>query len=757
MIEVLLGTETAKLVAGLICGVLTEISFRAYDQGRVAIGDHLRHAAEHGKLPINHDVERAIARAHLRACHALILDIPADLLPDQIVQPGHYRATWVSPNDTARNALIDWLSVNIVKLRHDQGTELRRRQTAESVLGGLATSVRSLPGDAVDRLAGLNVDATAGASAACAQILTIAGWKDDGPRKAVAAKFNGKGGWPEAFALCFAAELKDDDRLHRVMQHIGLAELRIGQRLSEQRIVEQLESLQFSVEGVAQNGAELLRAESDRLIAGLTKEFGTLSALIETAFTSLQQRFLALQQRIDALHRAASWQGRFLLRSPSQPNAPTSERWRPFHYSARVDDFVGREADIEAVRSILLDEAYDSEMFRWLAVCGEAGVGKSRFAQELIAAFSGSWLAGFVTADAIRTENFSRQVEIGAPTLIVADYGAAFRGSFPDFMEGWIQRTGDLAHPVRVLILVRRTTDPVLGEICRRAGSHQGGDIAERQAGPPLVLAKLETEAHTLDLMRGRMRKTAEMLQAEPREISNFELLEKLDSFDRQRRPLFAAIVADAIQRDTLPKSGRQDSGQEDARYRLFTDFLADQRANVWQDVASEEAGGNLLQGARMRRRHETLAMLSTLVRGLSFADFEELIGESTWTRSLEKPDVVKTRDLLCLNPTGDGAYNRQLLHYILGRESPDEEEFATLEPDLIGECFVLAALQEAPPATDDQEKEFHDRRRKCLLDLAWTIDPEGAATFARLAAQDYFQSARSLNWLQPSGGAKRA
>jgi hypothetical protein len=753
MLDALLITPTAQLAAGLICNVLTEISFRGLDRSAKAISEHLRVAAERGQLPINHDVERGIARAHLRACHILVNEIPADLLRDSPPVAGVVPAAWISVKDRAWRDLNGWLVLTIDRLRHDKGAELRRRQSATEVLEGLTSETRALADKAMDRVAGLAVEADGAAQAACKHMIRIGGWTNAHACRLLLEKFIGKAGWAEAFALCFASELKEDERLHRVMLHIKLAELSAAGQESERRVTQRLEALVGVVDGLSARDQQALHDLGKRFEADLAERCAETARKVEAGLELLSERLQVLEILLEELRARASWRNKFLLRPLGQTNPPKNQQLRDLRYTARVDAFVGREKDLEYIRSNLLDEAHDHQKLRWIAVLGEAGVGKSRFAQELVDAYSDRWpIAGFATPDAIKTPDFSREMDIAAPMLIVADYGAAFRASFPDFMEGLVQRAAVEANPVRVVILLRRPNDPVLAELTERSAIHAGGDIAQAQAPEHLVLTKFADETDTLSLMRGRMQRAAAANGAKLVDLSDQQLLRALDNFDQLRRPLFAAIVAEALQRGSLPEHGneRGKEGGEAARFQLFSDMLQEQRRMIWQPVAVEEAGGDRRLAGRMRRRHETIAMLSTLVGGLDMDDFRQLTGERPWTKEARRPDVATSANMLCCNPDGEGPFNEQLLHYILGRESLDGDQITTLEPDLIGECFVLTGLLPPPADVDAEEREFHSCRQKWLLNAAWAVDPEGVHPMARLVTQDYGEAAWKLNLLQP-------
>src|SRR5260370_25880642 len=71
--------------------------------------------------------------------------------------------------------------------------------------------------------------------------------------------------------------------------------------------------------------------------------------------------------------------------------------------------------------------------------------------------------------------------------------------------------------------------------------------------------------------------------------------------------------------------------------------------------------------------------------------------------------------------------FDRLLYEQMSNRSLSDSEEYLTpLEPDLVGEFFVEDYMVR------------HARKRRRLVDLAWTLEPAGAAVFAGMVEADY-------------------
>lgn len=741
-----LNSAGGQIAANLVCGVATELGFRSADHTRQTISNMLKQAAERGQLPINHDVERAVARAHLRACHVLLLSAPQDQLGDVVTQGREVMASWLRSNYAARDQVLDYLTRRVDRLDHKQPANSARELLAQEVLTDLDQACRKLSKLAVDRLAGVAAagDVVSANEAALTQVLELGGWRAGSPAPKLLGDIfrDPNAGWSAAFALCFAEELKEDDRLNRIVLHLKLAELAAQQADGDKTLAKKLDALTaLATEQAALSSVQAeLSTYAVNLHEALTAAKGSLERLLAEAAADTHDRLAAIDARIRQIQNAAAWMDNFLIRGQGQTNTPESERLRPFHYSERIDPFVGRQSVMRQLNDSLLDQSTDAKRFRWAVVSGEAGTGKSRLGQELVEIAALRFpISGFVTAEAIEDPEFARKVELHGPTFLVVDYSCAFRGSLPEFMKSWLRRMETLAYPLRILILMRQRGDPLIVKELTRRGVHQGADIARHRVQGDFVLERLDREDDLLNLMHSRMEWTADHLGLPRRKIENAALLRELDRIDDQRRPLFAAFVADSLQRDSAVRETPDDVSGEAARYNLLRDYLRDQRYGLWRDVARAESGGDDTRAQKAQRRHETIALLSTLVRGLTLAELERLVEEDERAADLLVSDI------------GEGGFSSELLYHIVGSSADTDKTFATLQPDLLGEAFVLDALAPPSSAVVGDDRGFHNRRRAWLLQAAWKIAPEATASFIRLAAQDFPNGVAQLDWLGPA------
>jgi hypothetical protein len=163
------------------------------------------------------------------------------------------------------------------------------------------------------------------------------------------------------------------------------------------------------------------------------------------------------------------------------------------------------------------------------------------------------------------------------------------------------------------------------------------------------------------------------------------ETLSSLTAVDPQRRPLFAYFLADAV------AAGRSPRGWD--RETLLRDVLRREEESFWTPAGVAEQDKNLLA-------------LATMTGGLSL---ETLLSHDTGGLL---PDVNTFDPLRHEAMTG----------------RPAAIELAPLEPDILGEFFVLTHLSPQHMA----------RRLDRLIRLSWEIAPASRAIFLVRAANDF-------------------
>lgn len=631
-------------------------------------------------LPGNHDLVRGLRTAHWRAVDCVARRHAADAARI----PGADGA----PERAFAAALAALVGERLSPLGHAIDRETLGAEVLADALADLLAEAGQ--GDAARR-----------AEAEGRALAELAEATGQAPPRGFEAAFRGAEeaggpGWYEVYGLCVAESLKVNPRFRAIFLNAQFLDTKravaeVGATL-EARIAAAPAALQAALDGLR---GDLAAMEARGLAAVAALRNGLAADLRDV----LRGRPPLLDPRMTEAQRRAAAEG---------------GDHRQFGFRYAVDAFRGRDAELAAVTSALFAEP--DRPFLWLGLAGAAGSGKSRFAMELLALCRSEWpLSGFLMSHAVEPEVAWAWPAEKGPSLLVLDYAGADAARTVAFLEALAERanSGALAQPVRVLAIERSERDPVFE---RLRGAGIAAPLQEARCTPPVHVLPGLGAAELCALMRARAGAGAGGDDA---------LLAALDRFDRARRPLFAAIVADLVGDGTLPDLA-EGGAAEAARRALLRALLARER-RVW----AAAAGGDGAKAAL----HERLLVLATLVRGLPVPALETLHGQgalaSPWGAHLPMPFDPG----LCRAMTGEGT----------------AERIAPLEPDLVGEALVLDHLEVPPDAGDRLERLA---RRDWLLDTAWRLDPAGTAVFVRLCYQDFPAATRGADWRLAGAGA---
>ncbi len=327
-----------------------------------------------------------------------------------------------------------------------------------------------------------------------------------------------------------------------------------------------------------------------------------------------------------------------------------------FHYAAQRVPFIGRAQELERLGDFL----YQPIAFCWWIVVGSGGMGKSRLALELILREANVWRAGFLARGA---DHDWQRWQPDRPTLIVVDYAY----ERPDALRRMIvalRRRTDLEMPVRVLVLEREAGGQWWDDF--RASGGDGHAIAESRHNEPLALAAPPLE--------DQFRMIAETFAAAGRPLRDRADAEdiggQVHDLDPQIRPLFVAFLADAMT--------RHGSDRRWDRTTLMDDVLR-REYERWDALGADNS-------------HHALLALATLCR------------------TLKLEDVFNINNLVGIFPPLH-TIDEALLADMAGKSPSDH--ISPLEPDLLGELFVLNTIERGFP---------NSRIRRKFLDLAWSL-----------------------------------
>ena len=368
-------------------------------------------------------------------------------------------------------------------------------------------------------------------------------------------------------------------------------------------------------------------------------------------------------------------------------NAVASTR---FIYSARVLPFMGRDAEIDLLNEFL---GGPEQPFRWMVIHGSGGVGKSRLALELCLAVRNEWHAGFLPQHGQEPDWGRWQPHL--PTLIVIDYAARDTDRTGKLLQAMAGRgTADgtlrIAAPVRLLLVERSGKGDWLDKIVGTGTTE--AQVNAAHATEDLALATVPDSWPIFEFVLNEANKPL------PPKAETLATLATLAKIDKERRPLFAYFMADAI-------ASGQDVRKFDAA-RLVDQVIKRGRNEYWNPAGATP-------------KEERLLALTTMTGGLPVNALDEL-----------------TEKLL---PRWDVDRHPAIWLAMTGQKSG--ENAAPLEPDIVGEHFALACLAQDSLANSD-------RARLCAL--AWQLDPLGMAQFTERAHRDVPDHAM-LQWTRKS------
>jgi hypothetical protein len=356
-----------------------------------------------------------------------------------------------------------------------------------------------------------------------------------------------------------------------------------------------------------------------------------------------------------------------------RPSLPSNDRTR-FIFSARALPLIGRDSEMNALEKFLNSA---EQPFRWMLMHGSGGTGKSRLALELCLAVRDEWHAGFLKdreADPI----WSKWQPL-MPTLIVIDPAAYDKDRTAKILRAIAGRESSaaiapLAAPVRVLLIERTNEGEWLKQIM--------GDETERAQiemvrAPDLELAAIDDPWPIFEFVLNQAKKPLP---------DKSETLAALAVIDSERRPLFAYFTADAIARGVDVRHFDAD--------RLLDDVIEHSRNSYWKPAGAKD-------------QDERLLAVATMAGGVR----------------VDALDGISEK----LLPSWDIDRHPAIFLAMTGRES--NEEIASLEPDIVGEHFVLSRLA---------QKGLSDANRARLCELAWQLGPEGMIAFVLGAMRDF-------------------
>jgi pimeloyl-ACP methyl ester carboxylesterase len=377
---------------------------------------------------------------------------------------------------------------------------------------------------------------------------------------------------------------------------------------------------------------------------------------------------------VEADHRQA------LLKQKWRAEQSKAEAERDrFLYSARSIPLIGRDQELAQIKAFLGDP---SHRFAWMILHGPGGMGKSRLALEVILGTrDGWWNSGFLDDYHDGPDWSVWQPRL--PTFIVIDYAASAPDKLKAVIAALAEREGvhQLRQPVRLLLIERKAVGPWLDGIL--ASSHKGKSCR----APNLELRPLVSLWPVFEHVWAWSSPEVDVPDQQ-------ETLRRFTELDPQQRPLFAMLMADAIARHGLDRQW--------SREGLLEDVLAREREKFWRPIARSSG----LDPQHIEKEERALA-IATIANGMPIQSLRAM------------PEA--NDDLL---PRWRRDAHKLLFEAMTGIA---DDTILPLEPDIVGEYFVLHQLQHM----SDSAKE--------IMEICWRNAPMSTGLFVDRCAEDFY------------------
>lgn len=398
---------------------------------------------------------------------------------------------------------------------------------------------------------------------------------------------------------------------------------------------------------------------------------------------------------------------------------PKAREGNKNYYANAALEVIGRKKQKDRLKEFL-----DCDLnVAWFQLAGEAGQGKSRLAFDLMnEAPKLGYRAGFLRENDIKF--FKNHWDDWQPDnnyLLIFDYVIGREHEIKPILQSLIYNYDNFEHKIRILLLERQRWDKgtVINKQVKndneeiRTSANFGTDKAE------WFLNLCERDDHDGEFLKpycfdggveelGKLDVSnlvaivKQLFSGEKLTISDGDLEETLKRIDDSGRPLYAYLLAQELS-DSL----------ENFHNWTQTDLLTSQlkRDKIrWREAFDGEAPTWGDDHPAMK-----LAVLSTIVHEVKFQDdkIEQYFGNIN--SLLIKEAVAITSG-----------------HLISNDNCPDE--IHALEPDLLGEWFVLYCF-------DKRRLKFEE-----LLDFAWEYWPNETATFLQKISRDFIVLPKEFN-----------
>jgi len=299
----------------------------------------------------------------------------------------------------------------------------------------------------------------------------------------------------------------------------------------------------------------------------------------------------------------------------------------------------------------LQDFALHPDTCRWAILTGPAGSGKSRLALEL-----GLWLRQYEWHVGFLKGELPADLKlVQKPLLLIVDYCASKAASLHILLRRLSQRTG--GQPVRVLLLERYYHPDA--QWARELISQDPG-VIQTWSGNEIAVPALESD-EMLSVFKRAYRALTEREPGTELATRAKEIFEE-DRFSRRLRPIYATAAALIAARNS--NTFHQLHGDQ------LIDTMLREEETLWRQRRASEADAH--------------AVFVSTWAGQRGAEFD------TITRKIDCMQTGRKAEIASF-VAGVPDFSRAM--QLVGVEGGSEGQLAPIEPDLIGEGFVVSRL----------------------------------------------------------------
>lgn len=365
----------------------------------------------------------------------------------------------------------------------------------------------------------------------------------------------------------------------------------------------------------------------------------------------------------------------------------------------------------------------------WFQLAGVAGQGKSRLAFDLMrdASKKWGWRAGFLKENDIKSfKDHWKDWQPNKPHLLIFDYVVGREQEIKPILQTLVFNQGKFHHNIRILLVERQRWDQgsplkIQDQIDRdelKLSIHfrdkaqwflklcEEGDFE----GESLKSSRFENGVEELEKLDGDklVAIVKQLFSGKELTISDVALKKTLKRIDKSGCPLYAYFFAQQL-------NDSQEGFQSWTKTDLL-DYQLIRNKRRWEQAFKNENPNWKSEVPTFGDHHPAmkLAVLATMVRKVRFQDdpIKQYFGNID--SPLGKKSVAITSG------------------YLINNDNRPEEIYG-LEPDLLGEWFVLYCF--------NQGLEFEE-----LLDISWQYSPDKMAEFLQRITQDFIDPSKQYN-----------